>query len=419
MASGFAAGLAQGLGGLPDAIRYGRERRRRDKYEAAMREGLAAAGPGRPDPGTVARIALEHGDSRTGAVYQTMAARNEQLALTNKWIEEDRARETERYNLNKGYVAEDRARGDERFGWETEDRGIAAAERERVGRFRDEAMMASRLQPAIAAGDIGMFNRLVTQDSDEIEKLLGLTKDRKIVGAEEITTPEGEKVWSLRIANATTGTEGPMTEKASDQDDDQVIAFTPQQLQAAITPWLAKTKTDTWASLGDGRGIYHKGTGETRTLPGSGGKPIRMGENQVYDPGSGQFIEGAMTSEQRWNQTRQIISDLIPIPEFGDTEVASRQRSASFELAQTFESTFGISAPAVAADFAGILQGENEFSEALLGSDLEAQNLARSALIRAMAGKYGITFEEAGSGAGTEASAGAPVSAGLGAVRVQ
>ena len=242
MASGFAAGLAQGLSGLPDAIRYGRERRRRDKYETAMQEGLSAAGPGRVDYGGAARIAAEHGDHRTAATYQGMADRHAQLQKINAWQEEDRGRATETYDRNKGYVAADRARGDERFGWETEDRGIAAAERERQVGFRAEARMASRLAPAIANGDIGMMNRLVMQDSDEIERMLGFTKDRKIIGAEEVTTPEGEKVWSLRIANATTGTEGPMTEDASNKDDSQTISFTPQQLQAAISPWLQQGK---------------------------------------------------------------------------------------------------------------------------------------------------------------------------------
>ena len=416
----FAGGLARGLQGLPDAIRYGREHRRRDSYETAMKEGLSAAGPGRPDPSTVARIALEHGDHRTAAVYQGMAARNKQLALVNKWTEEDRERATETYNLNKGYVAADRARADERWGHLLEDRGIAASERESMTRFRDETMMASRLHPAVAAGDIDMFNRLVKQDSDEIERLLGFGEDRKIAGAEQITTPDGETMWSLTIENATTKSTGPMTENASNKEDDMVVTFTPQQLQAALHPYLERDQ-DAWASLGKGSGVYHKGTGEVRSLPGAGGaKPIRMGENQIYNPNTGEFIEGAMTSEQRWEQTRNIINDLIPIPEFGDTEVASLQRSAAFDLAQSFEREFGIAANAVASDFATILQGTNEFSEALMGDDLEQQNLARTALLRALAGKYGITFEE-GAAAGPAAGAGsdAPVSEGLGAVRVQ
>ena len=260
------------------------------------------------------------------------------------------------------------------------------------------------------------------QDSDEVERLLGFTKDRKIIGADEVTTPEGEKVWSLRIANATTGTEGPMTEDASNKDDSQVIAFTPQQLQAAISPMAAARAQATRWSLTGQRPLAFITRAPARrvTLPGGGGsdKPIRMGQNQIYDPNTRQFVEGEMTSEQRWDQARQIINDLIPIPEFGDTEAASRQRSATFDLAQSFESTFGIPAPAVSADFASVLQGSNEFSEALLGDDLEAQGLARSALLRAMAGKYGISFDEATAPAAGGARD-APAAEGLGAVRVQ
>ena len=68
----FAQGLAQGLSGLPQALMYGQDKRRKDAYRKEI-SGLSDVSTVF-NPEEAARVALKHGDLDSALSYRRMAA---------------------------------------------------------------------------------------------------------------------------------------------------------------------------------------------------------------------------------------------------------------------------------------------------------------------------------------------------------
>ena len=196
----FAAGLAQGLAGLPAAIQYGQNRRRQDAYKDAIRKGLASAG-GKMDYGSLAGIALEHGDTDAALKFQNMGA-----------------------------AAEERTRGREIDDWKFNE--------------AKAARLAPRLAALVQKGDVEGAGRLVQANPGVFRHMMGLGAGRDPVGIQEVMDPKGQKRWALTLRNQQTGTTGPMTEPPDAAKTSKVVSWTPDEIMGSLAGYLPQSDTE-------------------------------------------------------------------------------------------------------------------------------------------------------------------------------
>ena len=365
MAEGFAAGLASGLRGLPSALQYGLERRKRRRYDADMAGVLE--GEGEIDYREAARVAGRNRDSDAMLAFSQLAD--------------------------------------------------ARAARGRSRMQDDRQLMARRVLPYLAGGgDVAAVDRLVKQNPGIVGAMVGLPEHRKIAGVEAKTHPEtGQQMWALRIANSETGTTGPMTARATAEPNDEVLWMTPNQVAQGLQPWLpAREKGGAnWRAV-SGRGdlLYNQETGETRDLPampeGAGEKPERGKWRGVT--GRPDLMLNDLTGEtRRLPQANEMMSakdyereynrrleTLFPVGQFGDVEEVGALRQEADFIAGMVETESGglISGFDVLPEAGRIISGDNDIREGLFSSDIEEQQAARSALLRGILVRMGYMAPE-------------------------
>ena len=374
MPPNFVSGLATGLRDLPFAIEAGRERRDRLK-ERRKREAYTSElssvfedGEGPVDYGNAARIAARHGDLQRAGEYEELGD-----------LRRQRGRENELADIGLGF--------------EFEDRELAGQQRQSAAQLEQERMFVRRVSPHARAGDVDAINRLIAQNPGIVGTMAGLPSHRLVEGMEEAVDPQGQRHWALRIKNDRTQTTGPMTRNASPAGDDTVLSMTPEEFQRALSPWQDESEP-AWTRLSDST-IFNKGSGESRQfdVPGKTQKPISV-DGRIYDPNTQEFRTPDPRNSARLDQASEIINKSIPVPQGFDRQGmkdAAQRRSTALSFAQQFERYYGVPVESSAAAIASILQGKNEFSNALLGDDLEASNAAAAKLMKGLASRFGAS----------------------------
>ena len=104
---------------------------------------------------------------------------------------------------------------------------------ERKSKLGQDVELASRFVGLIDAGDQEGVNRFTAKYTDQLGEALSLGPHRRITGFERKTDQNtGQVHWAAKIANANTGTTGPMTRNASADSGDEVLSFTADKLKA-------------------------------------------------------------------------------------------------------------------------------------------------------------------------------------------
>ena len=232
----FSQGLAQGLSGLPQALMYRQERKRKDAYRKDI-SGLSSVGNDF-DYGAAARVALKHGDitsafeyRRMGAEANARSAAGDRQSGLDDIAAEERARRIAAEDSASAAAGVDRTRK-----IAAEDRASGIAKREGFAR---------RLAPLLQAGDADAMGRLVASHPGLLSETQNFGPGRRVVGVEKITTPEGEVRYALQIRNARTGTIGPEQTGGSTDPEASVKSYTADQLMRNLQPFLPADKGTT------------------------------------------------------------------------------------------------------------------------------------------------------------------------------
>ncbi|MCY4058421.1 MAG: hypothetical protein OXG44_10510 [Gammaproteobacteria bacterium] len=268
---------------MPDwasLVARAQDRKRQNAYNAAV-AGIDAA-TGTPEyTGRLARVAAEHGMATPGAVAQMS-----ELARAGQQQE----------HMNRLKL------GAPLF--------MAALDRLDRG---DQA----------AAGDL---DSLMQQYGDDLGRYLKLPRHRRIEGM-DIAAPEGgEAMLAPRIANAQTGTTGPMTYRGTADGGDRVVARSSGQLRPFFSHLMGEPRSGKWNTIKmqDGQVLmWDEGTGRQRIVgqapdgkgSGSGPKLTDLGDGRVAwlnDKGELQTAN-VQTDEQYFNLIAQTAGNMAPL----------------------------------------------------------------------------------------------------------
>ena len=265
----FVEGLARGLSGLPQALMYGQEKRRKDAYRKEI-SGLSSAEGSADSPfdnEAAARVAWKYGDHRSALGYRNAAT-------------DARARD---------------AAGKRQQGLDK----IAAEDRTRRMTREDYDMMekrakhiAPRFAAMVKAGDVAGADGMVSKNPGVFRHMRGLGPKRTPVGIDARTGEDGQPLWALRVQNADTETEGPETSPPDAAMTSKIQAATPDELLQFAQPYLDEEKVDKPQLFegADGRKYWSTPGGEASlAIPGMEAPPkksaklltLQKGEDRV------------------------------------------------------------------------------------------------------------------------------------------
>jgi len=286
---GFARGLAMGMRQLPSVLLHNQEQAKQKKL------GLAMAGMTRgmeqeteirdqeADPNFMGppRAPLDGSEPAEG-VSRREAARvgthDIQAGMARVYAEHGRpdaaatmlsrsAASRERQD-ERGYQRGRDAKADERLSRRDEREERAAAQEQMIRQGR----MAYR---SLVEGNTETASRIFAANGDYLAQELGLGEDRKVVGV----TRAGDRI-SLMIENANTKSTGPMTERGSADQDDQVVNLSLSEFgsMVGVEPDRRVGKPQTQEGMGigqfgpDGRWLSITSAKDLKDLKEAGGK---------------------------------------------------------------------------------------------------------------------------------------------------
>ena len=155
-----------------------------------------------------------------------------------------------------------------KFGLEEDayNRSVEAADRqlsmEERARFAQQFLSTWDGTPEGLARQLPNLRRRVEQNPDFFSGMHYLGEGRTPLGYEMVKTPDGEKL-AMRVSNASTGTEGPMTRNASADPNDDVIYTTPADLRRMVASYggIADPALEARAPMRDGNTVFKNVTG--------------------------------------------------------------------------------------------------------------------------------------------------------------
>ena len=231
----FASGLAAGLRPLPNVLLHN-QRRADDQALGESLTGLTNEGYAREmesDPGFVGppREAVGGDDPskpRREQVKFTPAQVQQRLAgLYAKHGRPDQAATMLGRGAEAAERSEDRALrrdlGERQFGLQEDSLALrqGAEDRQQATFEQEQEQLAMReLYQALLSQEPGIVNSVARKHGH----LLGLGEGRQVVGMDIVQGPDGETMISPLVWNDQTQSAGPMTEMASADGDDQVVA---------------------------------------------------------------------------------------------------------------------------------------------------------------------------------------------------